>query len=136
MVARTSLLLAGDIDGYKNLCHLITHARNACERGSPRVAISLLAERSKGLVALSGCPHGRVAEHLAKDDMNAATEALDELHQIFKDNLFIEVWNHGLHQEAKLARSLISLSQTTSIPWVVTNNVHYARPEKESFMMF
>ena len=129
-------LLASDIDGYKNLCHLITHARNACERGSPRVAVSLLSERSKGLVALSGCPHGRLAQHLAKDDMKAASLALHELHQIFKDNLYIEIWNHGLHQEAKIAKSLVSLSHATSIPWVVTNNVHYARPEKRSFMMF
>jgi len=55
---------------------------------------------------------------------------LDQLHQMFGNNLFIEVWNHHLHQEALIANGLLDLSVRTAIPYVVTNNVHYARPEK------
>ncbi|MGH9549127.1 MAG: error-prone DNA polymerase, partial [Terriglobales bacterium] len=43
---------------------------------------------------------------------------------------FIEVWHHFINQEAVIARGLLELSQATAIPYVVTNNVHYARPEK------
>jgi len=97
-------LLAADIQGYKNLCHLITHARGACERGSPRVSLSLLSQRASGLVALSGCPHGRVAKCLAGGDPHAASERLDELHQIFQDNFFIEVWNHYIYPSVQKYR--------------------------------
>jgi error-prone DNA polymerase len=123
-------LLAADLQGYKNLCHLITHARNACERGSPRVSFPLLAQRSSGLVALSGCPHGRVARSIARGDMRAAGNQLDQLQQVFQDNLFVEVWHHFINQESLIAQGLIDLSRQMAIPWVVTNNVHYARPEK------
>jgi len=123
-------LLAADVDGYKNLCHLITHARNACERGSPRVSLELLAQHSRGLVALTGCPHGRVARSIVLGDGLGAARNLEQFHQMFGQNLFIEVWHHHLHQEALIAKGLIDLSARTAIPYVVTNNVHYARPEK------
>lgn len=123
-------LLSSDLQGYKNLCHLITHARNACERGSPRVSLPLLSQFSSGLVALSGCPHGRIARNIALGQNDVALQCLDELHSIFGENFFIEVWNHFLNQEAVIAQGLIDLSKQTAIPWVVTNNVHYSRPEK------
>jgi error-prone DNA polymerase len=123
-------LLVAEAEGYKNLCHLISHARNACERGSPRVSIELLAEHSRGLVALTGCPHGKVARSIVLGDESGAAASLDRLHQMFGDNLFIEIWNHHLHQEAVIANGLLDLSARTAIPYVVTNNVHYARPEK------
>lgn len=123
-------LLASDLGGYKNLCHLITHARNACERGSPRVSLELLAQRSQGLIALSGCPQGRIARAIARGDNSSALAELDLLKQIFGENLFVEVWNHFIHQEGLIARGLIDLARITNIPYVATNNVHYSRPEK------
>ena len=46
---------------------------------------------------------------------------------IFQENLAIEVMDHGLPEEAVLAGQLIDLAKEVNLPWVVTNNVHYAR---------
>lgn len=123
-------LLVENIDGYKNLCRLITQARSSCVRGSPRVSYEELAAQASGLVALSGCPHGAIARSFACGDEDAALKRAYSLREVFGDNFFIEVWNHNIHQEEFLAKNLVQLANRTAIPWVVTNNVHYATAEQ------
>ncbi len=124
------ILLAEDLQGYKNICHMITYARSNCVRGRPRVSYEKLYDRSSGLIALTGCPHGRIPSSLAVDDFEQAKNAALELKEVFADRLYIELWNHHLHQESIIAARLLTLSKELEIPWVVTNNVHYSLPEK------
>lgn len=124
------IVLAENLQGYKNICHLITYARSNCSRGRPRVSYEKLYERSVGLIVLTGCPHGRVPTALAVDDFELAKSAALELKDVFADRLYFELWNHHLHQESLIAARLLTLSEQLSIPWVVTNNVHYSHPEK------
>ncbi len=124
------ILLAEDLQGYKNICHMITYARSNCARGSPRVSYAKLYERSAGLIVLSGCPHGRIPSCLAVDDFVQARNSALELKEVFGDRLYLELWNHHLHQESIIGAHLLDLSHELEIPWVVTNNVHYSRPEK------
>ncbi len=124
------ILLAEDLQGYKNICHMITFARSNSVRGRPRVSYEKLFERSSGLIALTGCPHGRIPSALAVDDFEQAKNAALELKEVFADRLYIELWNHHLHQESIIAARLLALSKELEIPWVVTNNVHYSHPEK------
>ena len=123
-------VLVEDLTGYKNLCHLLTQARAVGNRGSPRVYYDNLYERAKGLVLLSGCPHGRTARAINNDRLADAERTVLEMREVFADRFYIELWNHHLNQEAVIAKQLLELSSRHSIPWVVTNNVHYSRPEK------
>ncbi|HEY9871230.1 MAG TPA: error-prone DNA polymerase [Candidatus Obscuribacterales bacterium] len=50
--------------------------------------------------------------------------------EAFGHNFFLELWDHHLPQEAIICKQLLDLSYRYSIPWVVTNNVHYATPAK------
>src|SRR3972149_11011678 len=59
-------LLAKDGTGYKNLCRLITAAQNSGERNNPTLSPALLPEHAAGLIALSGCPQGELAQLVAK----------------------------------------------------------------------
>ena len=123
-------LLAQDLDGYKNLCYLITQARSSCMRGTPRLSIGELAKRSRGLVALSGCAQGEVASLIATGKLAEARQAVGTFKEIFGDNFFLEIWDHHLHQEALVCKQLVELSHRLNISAVVTNDVHYAAPEK------
>lgn len=126
------ILLAQDLVGYKNLCHLITKARMHCQRGTPRVQLADLDACSRGLVALSGCPRGTIPLLLAQGRRPEAEAATRNLLDIYGANLFLELWNHELAQEAVICRELLELSKRYAIPWVVTNNVHYAAPNKRA----
>ncbi len=123
-------LLVEDTGGYKNLCYLISQARSNCARGKPRVSYDDLMKRSSGLVALSGCPHGAIPVNLARGNVGEARRLAGVMLETFGNNFFLELWNHYLSQESVICKQLLEISKLYSLPWVVTNNVHYATSAK------
>ena len=120
-------LLAESREGYGNLSTLITLARRDAPRGSPRVSLDQLASHSTGLFALTGCPRGWVATLAERGDSDGACEAAATLLDIFGRRVAIECWDHGLPEERVTTGRLIEVARALDIPWVVTNDVHYAR---------
>ncbi|HET6679794.1 MAG TPA: DNA polymerase III subunit alpha, partial [Gemmatimonadaceae bacterium] len=126
---RTHLVvLAEDREGYGNLSSLITRARMDTPRGEPGVSLDTLARHARGLYALSGCPRGWVPRLVRAGDADAACEAAATLLDIFDGRLAIEVWDHHLPEERSLVHGLLPIARALGIPWVVTNDVHYAEP--------
>ncbi len=124
---RTHLtLLAESREGYGNISQLVTRARMDRMRGEPAVSLDLLAQHTTGVFALTGCPRGWVPQLARSGRLRDARRALGVLSDLFPDRLAVEVWNHGLPEERKLVRRLLPLAQALGVPWVVTNNVHYA----------
>lgn len=123
-------LLAEDINGYKNLCYLISKARSSCTRGLPRASYDDLAAHSSGLLALSGCPKGSIPHELFKGNSARAIQLTKQLQEIFSERFFFELWDHDLAQETIICKQLYELSKQSSVPCVATNNVHYASPQK------
>ncbi|MBK9144193.1 MAG: error-prone DNA polymerase [Candidatus Melainabacteria bacterium] len=124
------VLLAMDEEGYKNICRLITLSRFGRERGEPRISLAELFERNGGLIALSGCPRGLIPSLLSRKDRDGAAAAAMRMQEVFGDRFYLEVWNHHILQEQVIAREIVELAAARAIPWVVSNNVHYAVPEK------
>ncbi len=123
-------LLVETVEGYKNLCRLINDARFNCARGKPKVAYDNLFQRSKGLVVLSGCPHGKIASSLAADRFDEARLQAAVMKETFGDSFFLEVWDHHLAQERTIVSGLMQIAASQLIPYAATNNVHYATPGK------
>jgi error-prone DNA polymerase len=123
-------LLAETVDGYKNLCHLITKARTECQRGKPQITWADLFAHNHGLIALSGCPQGKIPTLIAAGKYEQAKQKANQLKEVFAGSFYLEMWDHQLRQEALIARKLLEISKACTIPPVVTNNVHYARPAK------
>ena len=122
------VLLAESHTGYSNLSSLITRARMDHPRGTPRVSLDTLAQHADGLYALTGCTRGAVPQALLRGGRDAGCEALATLLDIFGRRVSVEVWDHAVPDERDLVRELIALARALDVPWVVTNDVHYARP--------
>src|SRR3954468_13631955 len=121
-------LLAESHDGYANLATLVTLARqDVTHRGEARVTLDQLAGHAAGLFALTGCPRGWVPTLAARDETDAACEAAATLMDIFDRRVAIECWDHGLPEERITNARLIEIARALDVPWVVTNDVHYAR---------
>ena len=126
-------LLATSRIGYGNLSTLLTRARmDVSERGAPSVPFQLLADHTAGLYALSGCPRGAIPTALAAGDVAEANRVAGVLRDLFDDAFAIEVWDHRLPEERALVRQLIPIARRIGVPWVVTNNVHYATRQARS----
>ncbi len=123
-------LLAESHEGYGNLCQLITQSRMEMPRGEPAVTPELLAEHAAGVFALTGCLRGRVPALVAHGNEAAARAAAAQLSDMFDGRLAIECWDHGLEEERVVVPALQRIARSLGVPWVVTNDVHYAHPDE------
>ncbi len=120
------VLLCETDEGYRNLIKLVSTGFLDGFYYKPRIDHELLAKHSKGLIALSACLRGEVAEAVSQQKFDTARAAAYRLQEIFgKGNCFIEVQDQGLEIETRVNRDLVKLSRETGIPLVATNDCHY-----------
>src|SRR5581483_5610078 len=78
---------------------------------------------SKGLIGLSGCLKGEVAEYLMDGNYAAAKKSAGQFSEIFgQNNFFLEIQDQDLEQEKKINPSLLKLSSELGLPLVATND--------------
>jgi len=123
------VLIARDRQGWTSLTRTISAAQLAGEKTKPKGTFSLLAENAAGLYALTGCAHGAVPKAARAGDLAGARELLARLASVFGDRLFVELSDHLDPDDPALCDELAALAGETGLGCVVTNNVHYARPE-------
>ncbi|MGH2473386.1 MAG: DNA polymerase III subunit alpha [Candidatus Limnocylindria bacterium] len=123
------VLIARDRQGWTSLCRTISAAQLAGEKTKPKATFDLLAENAAGLFALTGCAHGAVPRAVRAGDLDAAREALARLGAVFGARLYVELSDHLDPDAPALCDTLASLAGEMGLGCVVTNNVHYARPE-------
>ena len=120
------LVLAQNDEGYRNLTKITSEASLHGFYYKPRVSKKFLAEHSKGLIGLSGCLKGEVAEFLVEEKYDAARNAAATYADIFgKENFFLEIQDQGLEQEHRIHPGLFQLEKDLGLPLVATNDSHY-----------
>ena len=128
------VLLARDNTGYQNLMRLVTQAHLEGFHYRPRIDKELLAERSQGLICLSGCPSAEVPRLLADGDLAGAKQAALWYKELFGDGYFLELQAHQhVPQLDEINQGLVSLSRELDLPLVVTNDSHYVMKEHAPF---
>ncbi len=120
------VLLAKDRQGYANLCKMVSIAQLKGFYYKPRIDKELLASHSKGLIGLSACLKGQVAQNIIKNNMDGADESARFYRNIFgEDNYFLEIQENGMAVQHKVNEGLLDISKRLSIPLVATNDCHY-----------
>jgi DNA polymerase-3 subunit alpha len=121
------LVLASNDEGYKNLIKLVSMGYSSTTPQTvPTVMLSDVAERAKGLVALSGCLGGFLPQTICNHGEDAGRKTLGELSDIFdKGSLFVELQDHGLPEQPVLNDLLTKAAKSVGVPVVATNNVQF-----------
>ncbi len=120
------IVLAENEEGYRNLAKITSEASLRGFYYKPRVSKKFLAEHARGLIGLSGCLKGEVAERLVEDNYEAAREAAAFYRDLFgKENFFLEIQDQGLEQEKRIHPNLFRLEKDLALPLVATNDSHY-----------
>lgn len=143
------LLLAENTTGYKNLCKLSSQGYTEGFYFVPRIDFELLKNHSEGLICLTGCQNGPLAQQIITNKSTELSQTLDLLISIFPQRLYLELqrlasshedieldgtqeetWLYQQYQEfiAKqnlIEQELLSLHKKLNIPIVATNNCHY-----------
>jgi DNA polymerase-3 subunit alpha len=119
-------VLAETDEGYRNLVKITSEASMHGFYYKPRISKKFLAEHSKGLIGLSGCLKGEVAELLTEGKYDAARAAAGFYREVFgKENFFLEIQDQGLELEHRIHNDLFRLEKETGIPMLATNDSHY-----------
>ncbi|MGM0441907.1 MAG: DNA polymerase III subunit alpha [Elusimicrobiota bacterium] len=119
-------LLAKNYDGYRNLMILNDIAYNEGFYHKPRIDLTSLKKYSTGIIALSGCMQGKVAQLITDDRLDRAREEALKLQDIFGEgNFYLEMMDTGIDEQIKINEELDKISTETGIPCVATNDCHY-----------
>jgi len=128
--ARHLLVLAKDYQGYQNLMKLSSMGYLDGFYYRPRVDKEILTKYSEGLIALSACLNGEVANLILKEKFDEAMKAAENYRQIFGEgNYFLEIMENGLPEQKKANDGLLEISRLLSIPVAATNDCHYLNRE-------
>ena len=125
------VLLAATNEGYQNLIRLVSegHLRSASQHGSA-ISISQIAERSKGLVALTGCLGGVAAQRILEYGPDSGETVLGELKDLFEPgHVFVELQDHGFPEQSVVNDTLLKAADRLALPIVATNDVHFMAKE-------
>jgi len=145
------ILLSETYEGYQNLMRLVTIGQTEGFYYKPRIDKEVLAKYSKGLIATTACPAGRIQKLLVEEGYEAAKKELKEYEQIFgPNNLYLEIQRHHydtfaqnlavpesirpklmeMHEnQQKGEQGLLQLSKELGLPLVATNDSHYVNKE-------
>jgi len=121
------ILLAASTEGYMNLMKLVSQAHIEGFYYKPRMDHGLMKAHSKGIIALSSCLAGEVAQAVAIGDEKKQIEVIERYQDIFgKENFYLELQDHPfIDQQKVLNDRLIELSKITGAPLVATQDSHY-----------
>jgi DNA polymerase-3 subunit alpha len=119
-------LLAETTRGYHNLMKLSSEAFLTGYYYKPRVDWELLDKYSEGVIATTGCLGGVVNQALLRDDPVAAAKLAGRLQDIFgRDNLFVELQDHGIAKQHQTNPQLVEIARQVGAPLLATNDCHY-----------
>ena len=127
-------LLAENNEGYRNLIQLASLAFLEGYYYKPRMDWELLEKYHGGLMATTGCLGGQVLQALIQGDDKGALQKAGRLQEIFgKDNLFVELQDHGIQAQRDTNPKLIEIARRIGAPLLATNDSHYVhRDDHES----
>src|SRR5271157_1831681 len=146
-------LLCASREGYQNLCRLITRMKLRApkypaalpRRAKPEEDIVLhsqaaasvadLSEYATGLICLTGGDEGPLASALARGDMEAGRNLLQQLITVYgRDNVYVELQRHYNRAQEARNQAAIELARSLQLPLLATQGVQYAKPEERQIL--
>ncbi|MFS3127061.1 error-prone DNA polymerase [Nocardioides sp. Bht2] len=127
------LVLARNVTGYHRLSAAITEANlRGDEKGRPVHDLDELTDYGRGhWLILTGCRKGQLHRALAGSGPAAAAAVLVDLIGRFgRDNVVVELTDHGLPNDSVTNDLLAALARDHRLAVVATNNVHHASPSQ------
>jgi DNA polymerase-3 subunit alpha len=122
------LLLASSQEGYQNLVRIVSAGwvEGMTAYDQPRIDFDVLREHRRGVVGLSACMGGYLAQEILNKGPAVGREAMAKLRDSFDPGrFFVEVQDHGFPENRPLNQVLGELANELALPLVGTNDCHY-----------
>lgn len=124
------ILLAKDLEGYKNLMRIVSIGHIDGFYYKPRVDWETIEKYHQGLVCTSACIQGEVGRAIIDKQFNQAKASAIKFQQLFGEDYYLEIQRHPGNKEQDIANDgIIKISRELGIPLVAANDAHYIKKE-------
>src|SRR6266851_5683039 len=132
------VLLARNEEGYRNLIRIVSMGQvETASDTAPSVSWDTVERQCRGLVGLTGCMGGVVAQQILEQGSDAGLAVLDRMKSAFEPgSLFVELQDHDLVEQPVLNNILVEVAQRLELPLVATNDVHYLTREDADAQLY
>jgi len=126
------ILLAKNIQGFRNLCRLSSLGFTEGFYYKPRIDYEILRQYKEGLICASACMFGQVAQLALNNKVDDSMKLNNWYVQLFGDDYYLEIMPHHDETQKSLNQYLLQLGTQC----VVTNDCHYIRKEDEKYQAY
>ncbi len=133
------ILLAKNLQGYKNLIKLVSTAWIKGFYYKPRIDKELLAKHSEGLIASSACLAGEIQDEILNGTMAGAEAVLKSYIDIFGEDFYLEIQRHETYDpeadrsafplQQKVIEAFRKLSAKYNVKIIASNDVHFVNAD-------
>ena len=122
------ILLVKNETGFVNLSHICTKAQENFYRHA-NVTLDMLKKHHEGLVCMSACLAGEVNQYLLHNEIDKAEEFITTYQEIFGEDFYLEIQNHGIHDEDVIKDKILDIAEKYGVKVVATTDSHYVNKE-------
>lgn len=124
------IVLAKNATGYRNLVKLTTMAHLSGRVGKgifsrPCINKAQLFQHREGLIVSSACLGGEIPQAILNDDVDAARSVASWYRDVFGDDFYLEIQDHGSAEDKKVNPVLLEISRQLGIKVIATNDSHF-----------
>lgn len=133
------IVLAKNLQGYKNLIKMISISWTEGFYGRPRIDKALLEKYHEGLIVCSACLGGEIPQHIMKGQMDKADEAIRWFKNLFGDDYYLEIQRHETHdpkadsttfpKQQEVNVVVLELARRHNVKVIASNDVHFVNAE-------
>ncbi|MDD4456109.1 MAG: DNA polymerase III subunit alpha [Syntrophotalea acetylenica] len=124
------VLLAQDLEGYRNLCRMVSCGYREGFYYKPRIDWELLRRHNKGLIALTACLGGELPTLIAQGKTEQALARARDMATVFDNKrLYLELQENFIAEQKPVNEGLIAIGKELGLPLVATNDCHYLTRE-------
>ncbi len=121
------VLLAKNKTGYKNLLKINYDSFKNGFYYKGRTTTDFVLKHSKGLICLTACMGGIIAEPLINGNMQKAEKIFLRWKKVFKDDFYGELHFNEIKDQVDVTRGIQYLCQQHGIDYVATGDCHYIK---------
>ena len=129
------ILLAKNLQGYKNLIKIVSHGWTEGMYYHPRTDHSELEKYHEGIICCSACLGGEVPQHIMNGRLNQARETVQWFKSVFGDDYYLELQRHKAtvananhetyERQCEVNEVLLQFARELGVKLVCTNDSHF-----------
>ena len=133
------ILLAKNLEGYHNLCKMVSYSFTEGFYYKPRIDKQLIEQYHEGLICCSACLGGEVPQAILHNDIEEAERVVQWFKNIFGEDYYLELQLHPsgdpqkdadvYENQLRVNKVILELAAKYGVKYICSNDVHFILAE-------